>query len=130
MSDLGNLVLKVRNRVQSFIKAADYVDLTHFCRLILRYIDDSKVNKSEKVKISKAAKNVLSLLRDNIINYKSVGTEVENAFGLSIWFPVTAKTLENRLDKYSALNFNKGNRKWIKFLKAWTEYLDDRTKLK
>lgn len=81
----GSLVQQARQDVQSFYMgisppflAQDYIDLTHFAQLI---------RDGSSGELWESASSLAAVLGSSIISNGHTGESVEDAWGLSIWFP-------------------------------------------
>ncbi len=97
----------VRMASQEF-SMADYVDLIHLSELITRAIKDAPIKE--------AAEKVISTTKACILSNAKLGTAVDNANGLSIWFPATQNTYFDNRAIYLNLKCNSTEFGWRKFL--------------
>ena len=105
-----NVIKKIRLKAQTFAMA-DYVNLIHLCELISAGIADSKI---------KAAAEAASASAQACVLYAdALGKQVQNAHGLSIWFPTGEKLYFDYRAKYLALSCNKKYGGWVNFLDAY-----------
>lgn len=121
LSDLGIQLVRggekalraVRARrlgLQSFAYA-DYVDAVHMGTVIGKAVTDPVVKNSaaELVKAVKAC----------VISSKTYGAGVKNANGLSVWFPPQRDQYIAFRSKYTAMDFWKNHKGWVRFLDAY-----------
>jgi len=120
LSELGNLLAEeistcrnclreIRMDLQTF-EMADYVDIIHLCELIAQKIDDQNIKET--------ANKVIASTKDCILSSKTLGSSVQNANGLSVWFPAYDFLYYNYRAKYLSLAFasDPSNMGWVKFL--------------
>jgi hypothetical protein len=121
LSDLGDILLKrlsdyrrqvkrLRLTSQTF-EMADYVDLIHLADLLATHIPDKSV--------ASAAKAVKKTASACILASGRLGDTVEDANGLSVWFPSHNRLYYDYRAKYLALKFARKHRGWIRFLDAY-----------
>lgn len=104
-------IKKIRMTCQTFYMA-DYVDLIHLAGLISERIvgEDS---------IMKAAKTVVQSTSTCILTSDKFGDTVQNANGLSVWFPAYEDLYYNYRPKYLSMKFSSHYPGWVKFLDAY-----------
>jgi cysteine peptidase C11 family protein len=108
------LMFRIRNNVQSFALGDDfddYIDLGHFLKLCKSSIDSYRVRK--------AATDALASLNRVVIRNISLGDDVKNSNGLSIWFPENRRKYSTHSRMYKALSFTKKYKEWNNFLKKF-----------
>ena len=110
ISDWRAGLSRLRVAVQCF-EFADYVDLIHLVTLMPRYINDGAI----EVLTQGVAKSTAACVVANGF----LGDSVQDARGLSIWFPSDAATYFNHRAKYLSLSFAKTTRGWVDFLDAY-----------
>lgn len=119
--ELGNLFVQnigqlrgeigsIRISAQTF-QMADYVDLTHFCELVAMNINNPQIGS--------AANAVISAVSACVLAKGKFGSAIENANGLSIWFPASPWLYFNYRAKYMELNCNSSAFAWTDFLDAY-----------
>jgi hypothetical protein len=90
---------------------ADYVDLIHLTRLLIRHVPDERVKSASKAVEEKTRACILASRRS--------GQSVRNAHGLSVWFPAVGRVYFDYRGKYIALRFARRHKGWIRFLDAY-----------
>jgi len=98
----------IRIRLQSF-EYADYVDVVHLCDLVHDEIGDEDIKK--------ACNRLRNACRKAVVASDRFGFGVDNAHGLSCWFPSDQYTFYNNRAKYLRLKCNHGGYfGWLRFL--------------
>ncbi|MGP1385933.1 MAG: clostripain-related cysteine peptidase [Thainema sp.] len=101
---------RLRAQLQAF-EYADYVDLVHLVELLPQFINEPDV--------AQAAENVRLAALACVVASDKYGQAVQNANGLSIWFPPAPRIYFNYRAKYTALNFALNSPGWVSFLDAY-----------
>ncbi len=110
ISGIRDDIRAIRVRTQSF-HMADYVDLIHLARLIEGRFTDTRIRA--------AARDVVTATRACILVNGKSGSSVQNANGLSIWFPASASLYSQNRAKYMELKCNAARFRWTDFLDAY-----------
>jgi hypothetical protein len=118
---LGNVLLSSINQVRDAIRTirvyaqtfqmADYVDLIQLAELIMSNIDNGDIKS--------AAGDVIATTKACIIANGNYGSAVQNANGLSVWFPASSWLYFNYRAKYMELKCNSSRFRWADFLDAY-----------
>lgn len=105
-------IRQIRMDLQTF-EMADYVDLIHLCKLIAQCVDDQT--------IIEVVNKLIASTKDCILSSKTLGDGVQNANGLSVWFPAYDYLYYNYRAKYLSLAFARDSSKmgWVKFLDSY-----------
>jgi len=121
LNKLGNLladnidtyregIRRTRIITQTF-EMADYVDLIHLGTIISERIDNESIKK--------AAATVIDTTSACILASETLGSTVQNAKGLSVWFPAYESLYYSYRSKYLALKCNSQDSGWVRFLDAY-----------
>jgi hypothetical protein len=121
LSDLGHLLVEridayrheiARTRLQAqTFEMADYIDLIHMTRLLSKNLPDTG--------IANAGRAVAKAARACILSSKNLGYTVNEAQGLSVWFPAYERLYSDYRAKYTSLNFAREFPGWISFLDTY-----------
>jgi hypothetical protein len=103
-------IRSIRIKAQTF-QMADYIDLIHFSKLLI------KIKTEDQVKA--AANSIISAVKSCIIANASYGSAVKDAHGLSIWFPAASSLYFDYRAKYLELKCNRSPFGWTDFLDAY-----------
>lgn len=107
INDIRGQLIVIRYTIQYF-DMADYIDAIHFAELIAEQMEPPEIQAAALVFIKKTKKCIIA--------NKTKGFQLENANGLSLWFPGNADLYFNNRAEYVALNFAKKYPNWINFL--------------
>ncbi|BDS11337.1 clostripain-related cysteine peptidase [Aureispira anguillae] len=107
INDIRGQLIVIRYTIQYF-DMADYVDAIHFAELIAEQIMIPEIQT--------AALTFMEQTQKCIIANKTKGFQLENANGLSLWFPGDAPLYFNNRAEYTALKFAKTYPNWVQFL--------------
>jgi hypothetical protein len=110
IGQLDKDIRTIRTSTQTF-QMADYVDLIHFCQLVAQNLNHQQ--------ITSAAKAVISFAKSCILANGNHGSAIQNAKGLSIWFPAMPSVYFDYRAKYMELKCNSASFAWTKFLDAY-----------
>ncbi|MFH0823407.1 MAG: clostripain-related cysteine peptidase [Pseudomonadota bacterium] len=110
ISKFGPKVKDIRRRIQSF-EYADYVDLIHAANGISSTVNDPQVTT--------ACKTLVQCAEACVISSETYGDSVQNAHGLSVWFPPRADLYDNYRAKYMCLKAPTSYPGWVDFLDAY-----------
>jgi hypothetical protein len=103
-------ISRARVQAQAF-EYADYVDLIHLASLISKHVKDAATKT--------AANRVIATSRAAIVANDRYGPGVQNANGLSVWFPPTRDLFAQNRAKYLKLHCNEGRGDWVDMLYAY-----------
>jgi hypothetical protein len=103
-------ISRARVQAQAF-EYADYVDLIHLASLISKHVKDAATKT--------AANRVIATSRAAIVANDRYGPGVQNANGLSVWFPPTRDLFAQNRAKYLKLHCNEGRGDWVDMLDAY-----------
>ena len=114
-------IKRVRNDVQAF-KAADYVDLLDLAE---KLASSDLLNSGERVgRVQELAERLWQQLHKKhggcILESGIAGSGVNDAHGLSVWFPATATMYQEFRSQYVVLDFAKSDQS-----KGWVQFLDE-----
>jgi len=103
-------IVKIRKEVEDF-EFSDYVDLKHLAELLR----SSSMNGTEEV-----AQEIIDAIGDCVIaTGKGKSAQVDDANGISIWFPERDFFHSGCRDKYMQLKCNENSFGWTNFLDAY-----------
>lgn len=102
---------RLRESLQSFEHAPDFVDLIDLCKNVQSNINDDSVIA--------AADAVIKAARECIIHSDTHGPSVRNAHGLSIWFPPGPGLFSVHRPAYEGLKTSTTARGWLDFLRSY-----------
>lgn len=105
-----NKIRRLRVTMQTFF-FGDYVDLVHMAKVLPKFT----TNKA----IIAAARKLARSAAACVIHHDYIGSDLEQAKGISVWFPAERRLYYQHRGKYLALNCNRKRKDWVAFLDAF-----------